>query len=66
MIGVSRRVLKGRSLPKDVVLQILEYAHIGMSLADARRHREALMKERKVFINEQNKEMEREFSLCEH
>jgi hypothetical protein len=66
LIGVSRRVLRGRSLPRDVVLQILERAHIGMSLADARRHREALMKERKVFINDQNKEMEREFSLCEH
>lgn len=43
-----------------------QHAHIGMSLAEARRHREALMKERKVFINAKNEELEREFSLCEH
>jgi hypothetical protein len=52
--------------PKDVVKHILSFAKVGLTFEEAKQHRELLMKERKYFINQQNQEMERDFSLCEH
>jgi len=58
--------LVSKRLPKDVVELIGSYCKIGLTLAEAKEHRLKLMQERKVFINAQNEEMEREYSLCEH
>ncbi len=63
---IVRRTLHGVSMPRDILLKILRNSHNGMTLAQAKAHRSALMKERKVFINRNNEEMEREYSLCEH
>jgi len=53
-------------LPKEILDQILSYISAPMSLEDAKRHREKLMKERKFFVERSTKIFERPFSLCEH
>jgi hypothetical protein len=45
---------------------ILERANWGFTKAEAHAHREALMKERKYYVNANNTQRERQFSFCEH
>ena len=61
---VSKRM--GKQLPKEMVMYIIEKAKYGFTWEEALQHRLNLMKERKFFVNDQNEEMEREYSLCEH
>ena len=59
-----------RGMPSHLVNIIASHlTHAGwpMSREEAEEHREGLMKERKVFVDENTREVfEREFSLCEH
>jgi hypothetical protein len=45
---------------------IVERAKWGFTKAEAHVHREALMKERKYYIDANNSQWERQFSFCEH
>mmetsp|Transcript_29763 Transcript_29763/g.48061 ORF Transcript_29763/g.48061 Transcript_29763/m.48061 type:complete len:538 (-) Transcript_29763:610-2223(-) len=55
------------SLPREIVYRIVDVADWPMSLEAAKRHREALMQERKHFVGKNNELLfERPFSLCEH
>ena len=53
-------------LPKEILLNIVDFAKSGLTWKEAEEHRLELMKERKFFRDEMNAEMERSFSLCEH
>jgi hypothetical protein len=55
------------ALPLDVIVVILSFLAYPMSVAAAHAHRDQLMAERKMSVNQVTKELfEREFSLCEH
>ena len=57
----------GAVLPPELISHVVDYVDWPMSLEEAKQHREALMKERKFFIGNNNKVLfERPFSLCEH
>jgi len=45
---------------------ILDFAETGFTLQKAKEYRLELMRERKFAVDDQNEELEREFSLCEH
>ena len=52
---------------RDVQTCVTAYDHWPMSLAEAKRHREGLMRERKFFVQHNTAVVfERPFSLCEH
>jgi len=66
---LSNHVLKvegATDLPPELISHIIDYVDWPMSLEEAKRHREGLMKERKFFINNNIALFERPFSLCEH
>jgi hypothetical protein len=56
----------GRPLPRELMAMIIERARWGFTKAEAHAHREALMKERKYYIDTNNRLWERSFSFCEH
>ncbi len=56
----------GVPLPRELLVMILDKARWGFTKAEAYAHREALMKERKYFIDANNQLWERSFSFCEH
>ncbi|KAJ3189492.1 hypothetical protein HDU85_003123 [Gaertneriomyces sp. JEL0708] len=59
-------LLPFRHLPYHVLERIVSYCG-RVSLEEAKKHREDLMKERKFFINSDNEQLfERPVSLCEH
>jgi len=53
-------------LPTEVVARILEFAKWGLTLDEAKQHRLELIKERKYYVDKNNKLWERNFSFCEH
>jgi len=54
-------------LPPEIFQQVDDFLDWPMTLEEAKKHREALMEERKFFVDSTNREMfERPFSLCEH
>jgi hypothetical protein len=56
-----------KRLPPELVVEIERMVDWPITLAEAKKHREELMKERKFFVKTMNEEMfERPFSLCEH
>ncbi|KAI8346693.1 hypothetical protein B0O80DRAFT_467497 [Mortierella sp. GBAus27b] len=56
-----------KRLPPELVVEIERMVDWPITLAEAKKHREELMKERKYFVKTMNEEMfERPFSLCEH
>ncbi|KAL3691664.1 hypothetical protein R1sor_005315 [Riccia sorocarpa] len=65
MCLVVKRVT-GKFFPLPLVQEIMSRAKSGLTLAEARRHRLGLMRERKYKIDSENEEWEREFTLCEH
>ncbi|KAL3691666.1 hypothetical protein R1sor_005317 [Riccia sorocarpa] len=62
---IVKRVV-GKFFPLPLVQEIVSRAKSGLTLAEARRHRLELMRERKYKIEQDNEEWEREYSLCEH
>jgi hypothetical protein len=66
--ALCREVPEIYRLPRDIVNSMMDYVSgCPMSLEEAKRHREELMKERKFVVDETTKHIyEREFSLCEH
>ena len=64
---LKREVQSKPSLPNELSEKILDMLDWPMSLEEAKKHREQLMKERKYFIEQNNENLfERPFSLCEH
>ncbi|KAF0980401.1 hypothetical protein FDP41_013615 [Naegleria fowleri] len=62
---MNKYFILNKILPFHIVYKILNFfPH--MKKAEALKYREDLMNQRKFFINAQNEEIEREFSLCEH
>lgn len=58
---------KPSGLPHELSEKILDFLDWPLSLEEAKKHREELMKERKYFIEINNECLfERPFSLCEH
>ncbi|KAG2389332.1 hypothetical protein C9374_013892 [Naegleria lovaniensis] len=62
---INKYFLFNKLLPFHVVHKILSFLP-HFTRAEALKYREDLMNQRKFFVNEQNVEVEREFSLCEH
>ncbi|KAL2622356.1 hypothetical protein R1flu_002561 [Riccia fluitans] len=65
MCLVVKRVT-GKFFPLPMIQDIVSRAKSGLTLAEARRHRLELMRERKYKVEHDNEEWEREYSLCEH
>lgn len=58
---------QGVTFPVALVHKIVDLMEWPMSLEEAKKHRDELMNERKVFLNKSNEEyFERPFYLCEH
>jgi hypothetical protein len=53
-------------LPHEILEYILKLAKWGFTKEEAHAHREILMKERKYYIDANNRQWERDFSFCEH
>lgn len=56
----------GLHLPRELVLFIVDLAKWGFTKEEAHMHREVLTKERKYYVDENNRLWERDFSFCEH
>lgn len=56
----------GTPLPRELVKYIVDLAKWGMTKEEAHRHREVLMKERKYYVDENNRLWQRNYSFCEH
>jgi hypothetical protein len=56
----------GVRLPRELVVMITEAAKWGFTRAEAEKHREVLMQERKYLVDANNRLWERPFSFCEH
>lgn len=52
--------------PPELVRYILGFAKCGFTLEEAKAHRLELMKERKYYVDANNRIWERSFSFCEH
>ena len=52
--------------PAELIKMIVEWAKWGFTQEEALAHRLELMKERKYWIDSNNKIWERSFSFCEH
>ncbi|KAL3691665.1 hypothetical protein R1sor_005316 [Riccia sorocarpa] len=66
LISLTVKRVIGKFFPLPLVQEIVSRAKSGLTLAEARRHRLELMRERKYKIEHDNEEWEREYSLCEH
>ncbi len=67
MLDIVQRDMSSLQLPPEITAKVMDHVAWPMSLADAKRYREELMKERKYFISKNNEEFfERPFSMCEH
>jgi hypothetical protein len=54
-------------LPRELICSIVQYMDFPLSMEEAKKHREELMKERKYFVEQNTTNyFERPFSLCEH
>jgi hypothetical protein len=64
----ERRDAMSTALPsRDLQELVQQFAGWPVTLQDAKRHRDGLMKERKYFVHENTTQLfERPFSLCEH
>eukprot|EP01025_Chloroclados_australasicus_P046513 TRINITY_DN5129_c1_g1_i4.p1 TRINITY_DN5129_c1_g1~~TRINITY_DN5129_c1_g1_i4.p1 ORF type:complete len:314 (+),score=33.23 TRINITY_DN5129_c1_g1_i4:268-1209(+) len=56
----------GRSLPEVAAQKILQGAKVGFTLEEAQQHRVGLMRDRKFYKDEMNREILRDIELCEH
>jgi hypothetical protein len=63
---VEASVKTGVPLPREIIFRIVDLAKWGFTKEEADKHRKALMKERKYYIDANNIQYEREFSFCEH
>jgi hypothetical protein len=63
---VASSVQHGVRLPPEIMVHILKLAKWGFTKEEANAHREALMKERKYYIDANNRQWQRSFSFCEH
>eukprot|EP01024_Parvocaulis_polyphysoides_P018537 TRINITY_DN1821_c1_g3_i1.p1 TRINITY_DN1821_c1_g3~~TRINITY_DN1821_c1_g3_i1.p1 ORF type:complete len:555 (+),score=74.78 TRINITY_DN1821_c1_g3_i1:68-1732(+) len=62
---VAIRVL-GKAFPNVVAQKILGFAKVGFSLEESQENRLALMRHRRFYKDQLNREIEREINLCEH
>eukprot|EP01023_Acetabularia_acetabulum_P009224 TRINITY_DN1409_c1_g1_i2.p1 TRINITY_DN1409_c1_g1~~TRINITY_DN1409_c1_g1_i2.p1 ORF type:complete len:552 (-),score=71.37 TRINITY_DN1409_c1_g1_i2:829-2484(-) len=62
---VAKRII-GTPFPEVIAQKILQFSKVGFSLEEAQQNRLALMRHRKYYKDEMNREIEREIDLCEH
>jgi hypothetical protein len=63
---IASTVQHGVPLPPEIITYILKLAKWGFSKEEANAHREALMQERKYYVDANNRQWQRSFSFCEH